>query len=244
MISYEQLRREPVSNDLFSKQITTLEGLLHIAKEAAFIALDTEHGAVESESDRILHQVGLAYLDTMGDSDSPRANSGHLRLLDFFLSRRIRSLTLNIAMGEQRRNDLDRIRGGIPSRRAHRFGEEQDDVTTGNLEEAIDNFIANSCGTTKRLVLVGFGMAAEWTYLFRYFPSVIPYFSTWMDIREIAKDITSVGTMPGRVSLLQLCGYCWTDLKPKAPGHGTSDNAGDDAVSTLALACALLDPGN
>ena len=248
MISYEQLRREPISKNLFSKQITTLQGLLHIAKDASFIALDTEHGAVESQSDRVLHQVGLAYLDTMGDWDSdssPRVNSGHHpRLQDFYLSRRVQSLTLNIDAGEQRRNDLLRIRGSVPSRRAHRFGEEQNNITTKDLDKSIHNFIANTCPTTKSLVLVGFGMAAEWTYLLRYFPSIIPHLSSWLDIRDIAKDIALAGTIPGRLSLLQLCGYHWADLKPKTPGHGTSDNAGDDAVSTLALARALLDPAN
>ena len=58
-------------------------------------------------------------------------------------------------------------------------------------------------------------MAAEWTYLFENFPQAIPFFSAWMDIRDIAKDLTSsVGVIPGLTSLLQIFGYHWKDLQP------------------------------
>ncbi|UKZ75392.1 hypothetical protein TrVFT333_003076 [Trichoderma virens FT-333] len=79
---------------------------------------------------------------------------------------------------------------------------------------AIVDFI-QGCDSKANLVLVGFEMAAEWTYLSRNFPQAIPFFSAWVDLRDIAKDVTSsVGIIPGLVSLLKIFGYHWKDLQP------------------------------
>ncbi|KAI6085491.1 hypothetical protein F4821DRAFT_240297 [Hypoxylon rubiginosum] len=136
----------------------------------------------------------------------------------------------------------------MPDRRPHFFGEEQQ-VDLENLEAVIVDFVRR-CSSKANLVLIGFEVAAEWTYLFTHFPRVIPFFSAWVDLRDIAKDISSsVGVIPGLQSLLQLFGYHWKDIKStqhrkENTNCGNADNAAADAVATCALADALLLPEN
>jgi hypothetical protein len=111
-------------------------------------------------------------------------------------------------------------------------------------------------------------MAAEWEYLFQDFPRVIPYLSAWVDLRDIGSDITPLGVLPTLTGILKVFGYSWKSLKPgrqqarqldRQQDHqqdrqqdrqrdeiktGIADNASDDAVATLALAQAFLDPEN
>ena len=204
---------------------------------AAFLALDTEHVSVESEQDRVLQQVGLAYLPTL-----TRYNPDKPRLSDFYNQQQPQGLTISIRMTDQERERLVRFRGKVPSRRLLRFGHERR-LDLHSLEPAIDKFIQSLCYTGTKLVLVGFAMAAEWTYLSRSFPGIISHFSYWVDLRDIAKDIAKSGVIPGLVSLLQTFGYHWKDIKGSNRG-GSADNAGNDAISTLALATALLQPEN
>ncbi|KAJ2990272.1 hypothetical protein NUW58_g3036 [Xylaria curta] len=164
------------------------------------------------------------------------------RLNDFVDENRVQSLTINVNLSDQTREDLIRHKGGIPKRRPSFFGCERQ-VDLDDLESAVIEFI-QSCNSTK-LVLIGFEMPAEWTYLLRNFPKAIPYFSFWIDLRDIAKDITAIGVIPGRVSVLQTLGYHWKDIKGfNKQKHGSADNAGNDAVSVLAMANAFLSPEN
>ncbi|GAW25822.1 hypothetical protein SAMD00023353_1302540 [Rosellinia necatrix] len=215
-----------------------MEGLQRILKGHAFIALDTEHGAIESEKSRALYQIGLAYLPTMApDLDIP----GQPRLGHFINKHQIQSLTLNVNISEQTRDGLIRYRGGIPNRRPSRCGYERQ-VDLDDLESAVIEFIQSYSST--KLVLIGFEMPAEWNYLLRNFPKAISYFSFWMDLRDIAKDITAaMGVIPARVSVLQTLGYSWKDIKGSNK-HGTADNAANDAVSVLAMANGFLNPEN
>lgn len=250
MASYQQIQRDPASNGLFNNRIETLESLrnhLNTSKGTAFIALDTEHFPVESEDDRVLHQVGLAFIKSI--SEEPPAQSP-TRLQDFFAHSQAEVLTLNVNICDKTRDDIIRIRGGIPSRRPCRFGRERQ-VQQQDLEACIVQFLqsCNAATNTTNLVLVGFGMAAEWTHLVRDFPRMIPYLSSWVDLRDVGKDIAPIGFLPGLTTMLQIFGFFWKDLKPGRRGGidsecGIADNAADDAVATLALAQALLRPAN
>ncbi|KAH6887024.1 hypothetical protein B0T10DRAFT_607821 [Thelonectria olida] len=248
MATYKQLQRDPASRDLFNKRITTIQGLRNALEDSAFLAIDTEHVAITSEKDRILHQVGLAYLQTLIQQDSPQSDITSLStsqpyLQKFYIKNQIQALTLNLNISKEKQDDLIRLKGsrGLPTRRTHRFGIEQQ-IDFENLEAAIVDFI-HSCSNKTNLVMIGFEMAAEWTYLSRNFPQAIAFFSAWVDLRDIAKDVTSsVGVIPGLVSLLKIFGYHWKDIQPgkEKPSDGIADNAGDDAVATCALANALL----
>lgn len=128
----------------------------------------------------------------------------------------------------------------MPVRRAHRFGQERQ-VDLEGLEAAILDFI-QSCDKKANLVMIGFGMAAEWEYLPTYFPQAMRFFSAWAELRDIAKDIAPARNAAGLTSLLKTFRYHWQDLKPGRGdlGGGFADNAGDDAVATCALAGTLL----
>ncbi|KAL6837636.1 hypothetical protein V8C40DRAFT_230461 [Trichoderma camerunense] len=251
MATYKQLQREPAFRELFSKRITTLQDLYDISKDSAFIAIDTEHFPITSGKDRILHQVGLAHIqsltrDLSQTNDTSRSTS-QPTFQDFYTEKKIRALTLNLNIGKEKREEIVRLKGegGVPVRRRHRFGREQQ-VDLENSEKTIIEFI-QSCESKKNLVLMGFEMAAEWTYLSRNFPRAVPFFSAWVDLRDICKDISSsVGVIPGLVSLLKIFGYHWKDIQPGRGdlGGGIADNAGDDAVATCVLASALLDSEN
>lgn len=242
MTSYKQLQRDPASKDLFNNRITTLQGFHNAIKDSAFLAIDTEHVPITSERDRILHQVGLAYLPR----DSPQIDPTGIiqpRLKDLYTNKKLHVLTLNISKEGQ--EDLIRLGGhrGMPARRPHRFGREQQ-VDIEDLEAIIMDFIKSHNDNNTNLVMVGFELAAEWEYLFTVFPQVMPLFSAWLDLRDIAADITSVGVIPGLVSLLQVFGFHWKDIQPGRGDRGIADNAGDDVVAIHALANALLFPEN
>ncbi|KAM6476291.1 hypothetical protein HDV62DRAFT_402895 [Trichoderma sp. SZMC 28011] len=249
MATYKQLQREPAFRELFSKRITTLQDLYSISRDSTFIAIDTEHFPITSGKDRILHQVGLAHVQSL-IQDLPQTNDASRStsrpcFQDFYTENKIRALTLNINISKEKRGEIVRLKGdgGVPVRRRHRFGKEQQ-VDLENLEEIIIDFI-QGCEGKKHLALMGFEMAAEWTYLSRNFPRAVPFFTAWVDLRDIAKDISSsIGVIPGLVSLLKIFGYHWKDIQPDRGdlGGGLADNAGDDAVATCVLACALLDP--
>jgi hypothetical protein len=243
MITYKQLQRHPVSGRLFNSRITTMDGLRNLQSNGtAFIALDTEHFAVSNESDRVLHQVGLAYMEAV--VGKPSAQPACTRLQDFHTLSAARVFTLNIDMNKRRDNIIG-IRGGIPARRPSRFGQEQQ-IQLEDLEVAVIDFI-QGCEGSRGLVLMGFGMAAEWEYLFQCFPRTMHYFIAWADLRDIGSDIAPLGVLPTLTGVLKVFGYSWKSLKPgrrDGTKTGTADNASDDALATLALAQALLEPEN
>ncbi|KAI0404713.1 hypothetical protein F4802DRAFT_607324 [Xylaria palmicola] len=253
MATYEHLRRDPSTQVLFNNRIRTLEGLQGILQNHAFIALDTEHVPVESQRNRVLHQVGLAYIPTMAPHDPvARPNQGQPpRIESFYTENRLQSLTLNVNLNDQTRQDLIRYRGSIPNRRPSRFGCEYH-IDLENVELVIIDFIQYfHCDPSMKLVLIGFEMPAEWTYLSRNFPGAIPHFTSWIDLRDIAKDIALAGdapvrNIPGLLSMLHIFGYHWKNIKNlESPDrHGSADNAGEDAVATLAIAEALFSPEN
>lgn len=167
------------------------------------------------------------------------------RLQDFHTLSAARVLTLDIDMNK-RRDNIIQIRGGIPARRPSRFGQEQQ-VQLEDLEAAVIDFI-QSCTGSKTLVLMGFGMAAEWEYLFQDSPQVIPYLSHGMG-RSTGYRISycTASVLPTLTGVLKVFGYTWKSLKPgrrDGTSTGTADNASDDALATLALAQALLEPQN
>ncbi|KAH7319738.1 hypothetical protein B0I35DRAFT_511253 [Stachybotrys elegans] len=153
---------------------------------------------------------------------------------EFFNQNQIRALTLNVKISQKEEDGLR-----IPVRSPHRFGQEQQ-VDLDNLEDVIISFIKDSAYQDgDNLILVGFGLSTEWRYLMKHFPKAAPYFSSWLDVRDIAQDITSLGNIPGLKKLLYLFRYDWKTIKNR-----NADNAGDDAVFTLAAANALLSPAN
>ncbi|KAF5647477.1 hypothetical protein F52700_1337 [Fusarium sp. NRRL 52700] len=254
MVRYQQLERDPATRDLFNNRITTLKGFRQILEDSHFLAFDTEHVAVASERDRVLHQVGLAFTKTLNSRHPPCPvlKPGIIRpkrrLSHFFEDNSMEALSFNINMRKTFGDKVLCFGGfrGMPIRRSHRFGEEKT-VDIENLEASVVEFLAN-LPRDKKLVLVGFGMGAEWTYLSENFPAAMRFFSAWIDLGDIVTDITSSppSPLPSLEFLLQTFGYWWKDIKPGrgCRSDGNADNAGDDVVMTLALAQALLEERN
>ncbi|KAI0142640.1 hypothetical protein GGR57DRAFT_393192 [Xylariaceae sp. FL1272] len=122
MATCRALANDPKAGTVFSNRLTHMSDShkLVVGGKSAFIALDTEHVALDSESNRVLHQVGLAYLpvtSTIMNRDS--SLNGRPRLSDFYDNYQLRCLTINIDMSEQTQSDLLRI----PKRRPCRFGQ-------------------------------------------------------------------------------------------------------------------------
>lgn len=257
MVRYQQLERDPATRDLFKKRITTLKGFRQIFESSYLLALDTEHVAITSERDRVLHQVGLAFTKTLKSRHPacPGREPGLLkprrRVRYFFEDNNMEGLTLNVNTSKELGDDVLRVGRrvggrvgylkGMPTRRLHRFGVEKS-LDIEDLEPSIVEFLQD-LPKGKHLVLIGFGMEAEWTYLSTNFPAAIPFFSAWVDLRDIVVDIASSPTVcsPSLFTLIKLFGYFWQDVKP---GRASADNAGDDVVTTFALAHALLDEKN
>ncbi|KAF4440834.1 hypothetical protein FACUT_3152 [Fusarium acutatum] len=157
-------------------------------------------------------------------------------------------LTLNINTSKELGDEVLRVGGfiGMPIRRSHRFGEEKT-VDIEDLEASVLEFLSN-LPRDKKLVLVGFGMGAEWTYLAINFPAAIRFFSAWIDLSDIVMDITSSqpSYFPSLEFLIQTFDYWMKDVKPGRGCHsdGNADNAAYDVVTTLALAQALLEERN
>ncbi|KAI0553045.1 hypothetical protein F4679DRAFT_533355 [Xylaria curta] len=137
-----------------------------------------------------------------------------------------------------------------PLRRPHRFGNDyksshnQLDESLGNL---MKNYKARATAEGKNnLVLVLFEYPAEWAFLVQ-FPSIIPYFSEWLDVRSLAHELAPQGVTPGLCDMLKCFGYSSLDIWPKpdkSAGPGNSHNAGNDSVLTLAALENLLVPSN
>ncbi|KAI8719730.1 hypothetical protein NCS52_00754500 [Fusarium sp. LHS14.1] len=242
MVTYEQLQRDPASRNLFNNRITNLQGLHNVIKDSAFLVIDTEHVAITSEKDRMLHQVGLAYFPAPVPDSPTSPDAGCPTLQDLYASKQLKGLTLNIKIDQDIQDNLVRVggHGGMPVRRSHRFGQERQ-VSLEDLETAILDFI-QSCDKMTNFVMIGFGMAAEWEYLSTCFPQAMCFFSAWADLRDTAEDIAPAGKVAGLISLLKIFRYNWHDLQPGRGdlGGGVADNAGDDAVATCALVGALL----
>lgn len=142
MATYEQLRREPASRDLFKNRITKLQSLHNALKDSAFLAIDTEHVAITSEKDRMLHQVGLAYFPAPTPDSPTSPDAGCPNLQDFYTAKQLKGLTLDIKIDQDTQYNLVRAGGhrGMPVRRSHRFGQERQ-VDLEDLETAILDFI-------------------------------------------------------------------------------------------------------
>lgn len=240
MVTYQQLKTDPVSRDLFDRGIKTPDALCAHAQDSAFLAIDTEHVPLSDAADRFFHQVGLAYLPTLEPYDAPKPY-----LAKFVSDNQVQTLLLDV---EPSKEELDRLlaSGRRPrSRRSHRFGANQQ-IHPRNLQSCIIDFITtHHTDPRKKLVLMGFSLGPDWEFLIKGIPEALSLFSAWVDVRDIAENIAPVGQIPNLKSLFTICGYHWKNLRPCNPRlYGSEDghNAVNDVVATCAVASALLMP--
>lgn len=245
MATHSQPQSQSASSELFNHRITSIQGLRHAIQDSAFLSIDIKHVAMTGENDHILHQVGLAYFPLMQHDANAQPKPGRQHLQDFYTRNQLKALTLNINTSQGKEDGLRHGRQtGMSVRCPHRFGQEQQ-VDLEDLEAVFLAFIINY-SQKESLVMVGFGIEAEWVYLSTYFPQVMCFFSAWADLHDIAKDIAPAGRTPGLTSLLRIFRYHREDVEPsrRDRGCGIGHNAGDGAVATCALIDDLLISAN
>ncbi|KAK7921448.1 hypothetical protein PG985_009470 [Apiospora marii] len=121
------------------------------------------------------------------------------------------------------------------------------------MSSLVQRYKQDAASRGKDLVLVTFEHGAEWRYLTLYFPSIAQCFTSWLDIRELAKADALRCNTPTLKTCLACYGYHWRDItcatsiasgqdyegqERNANGH----NAGNGACMTLTLLECLQDP--
>ncbi|KAI0544789.1 hypothetical protein F4679DRAFT_510358 [Xylaria curta] len=222
---------------LFAKRLTSIDIFQSTLQSSAFVALDTES---LGQDDRALCQVGIAYssslVPVLADSIG-----GKRSLQKFAQQNDISSTTINVASSTRKTQ--------IPKRIQSRFGNECDADLDG-LNELIDKLLleynARRIADNKdRLILVVFEYGAEWSYMARFFPSALHYFSAWLDVIDFSRQVAPGGNVPSLKKTLNPLGYSlWDVTQDRKSKEGAAHNAGNDAVITLAVLEGLQWPAN
>ncbi|KAK8039511.1 hypothetical protein PG993_007922 [Apiospora rasikravindrae] len=256
----KRVQGHPTLGDLYSASITCLDDVLPLLDHSAFLAIDTEFiFAIRDGQYRgsVLHQVGIAYATGLTLPTYAWRTSNRPKFKDFIQRNQVTASAININLtAEEQKVVRKSNKGKIPFRKTADFCKEQE-CSSEELDDRMESLVRLSKQDAsirgKDLVLVLFSHGAEWTYLSRHFPSIAQYFTSWMDVQQLAKANTFRSHPPHLNTCLNLYGYHWMDLSGGASRvtgedhegqkrHANADNAGQDACYTLALLDGLLDP--
>ncbi|KAK8077114.1 hypothetical protein PG996_003284 [Apiospora saccharicola] len=203
----------------------------------------------------VLLQVGLGYAPDLCLPTHPLSSRPTIK--EFVQRNQVRGSTVNITLSAENQQLVRSFNNGkIPFRKTSEFWEEQD-CGIGELDDRMSMLVrlykedASSRG--RDLVLVTFAHGAEWRYLTIYFPTIAQYFTSWLDVRQLAKADTFRSNTPPLKTCLTSYGYHWMDITCGSSivsgedyegdeRNTNADNAGNDACMTLALLECLQDP--
>ena len=247
MTTWQEFAQHRASKQPFLKRITTLEGFHDACTDSAFLAISIKDVKKTSDSDRVLAQVGLAYLPSLEPGEHLECSSANMpSLVQFYNHKSVKALTLNVRIPKDEMRQI-LANGEMPVRRNVRFGQHQDGAFAEYLDASISGFLDGCLHTAhkkdRKLVCVGFD-EKPWTYMRDYFPGALYYFSAYMDLRDIAREATpSTGHIPSLMKCLQLFHFNGELTGPEKAGEKT-DNAGEHAVGVCAFATILLSEEN
>ncbi|KAJ4009617.1 hypothetical protein NW752_009205 [Fusarium irregulare] len=247
MTTWQEFAQHRASKQPFLKRITTLEGFHNACTDSAFLAISIKDVKKTSDCDRVLAQVGLAYLPSLEPGEHLECSSANMpSLVQFYNHKRVKALTLNVRIPEDEMRQV-LANGEMPVRRNVRFGQHQDGAFAEYLDASISGFLDGCLHTAhkkdRKLVCVGFDGKA-WTYMRDYFPNALYYFSAYMDLRDIAREATPyTGHIPSLKKCLQLFHFKGELTGTEKVGEKT-DNAGENAVAVCAFATILLSEEN
>ncbi|RBR06134.1 uncharacterized protein FIESC28_11149 [Fusarium coffeatum] len=247
MTTWQEFAQYQASKEPFLKRITTLQGFYNACTDSAFLAISIKDIKKTSDSDRVLAQVGLAYLPSLEPGEHLECSSANMpSLVQFYNHKRVKALTLNVRIPKDEMRQI-LANGEMPVRRDVRFGQHQDGVLTEYLDASISGFLDgclhNSHKKDRKLVCVGFNDKA-WTYMRNYFPNALYYFSAYMDLRDIVREATpNTGHIPSLKKCLELFHFNGELTRTEKVGEKT-DNAGEHAVGVCAFATILLSEEN
>ncbi|TRX91586.1 hypothetical protein FHL15_007591 [Xylaria flabelliformis] len=222
---------------LFAKRLTSIDIFQSALQNSAFVALDTES---LGQDDRVLCQVGIAYSSSLVPV-STDSISGRRSLQEFAQQNGISSTTMNVTSSTHKKR--------IPKRIQSRFGNECN-VDFDCLDERINKLLLEYnarriVDNKDRLILVVFEYRAEWSYMARFFPSALRYFSAWLDVIDLSREVAPGGNVPSLKKTLNPLGYSlWDVTHDRKSEEGAAHNAGNDAVITLAVLEGLQWPAN
>ncbi|KAI1113539.1 hypothetical protein F5Y14DRAFT_208626 [Nemania sp. NC0429] len=221
---------------LFAKRLTSIDIFQSTLPSSAFVALDTESFG---QDDRLLCQVGIAYTGSLVPVLADPI-CGKRSLRKFAQQNDISSTTINVASSTRETQVSRRIKS--------RFGNEYDaDLESLNalIDKQLLEYDARRIADNKdRLILVVFEYRAEWSYMARFFPSALRYFSAWLDVIDFSREVAPGGNVPSLKKTLNPLGYSLRDVAQERKSEGAAHNAGNDAVITLAVLEGLQWPAN
>nr|CEG05161.1 unnamed protein product [Fusarium clavum] len=243
MTSWLQFAQLRAPKDTFLKRITTLEDFSNACTDSSFLAIRIKDMIKTSDSDRVLLQVGLAYLPSLEPGEFLECSSANMpSLIQFYNNKRVKALTVDVHIRQDEKAEILALRD-IPVRRNVRFGK-QITMHPDHLGAAITGFLQGCLHKNERnLVCVGFNPKA-WKYMRDYFPEAMSHFSAYMDLRDIARDAAPhSGHIPGLRDCLELFHFNGELAGTEKIGEKT-DNAGEHAVAMCAFATILLSSWN
>ncbi|CAG7564266.1 unnamed protein product [Fusarium equiseti] len=243
MTSWLEFAQSRASKDTFLKRITTLEDFSNACTNSSFLAIRIKDMIKTNDSDRVLLQVGLAYLPSLEPDEFLECSSANMpSLIQFYNNKRVKALTVDVHIRQDVKDEILALRD-IPVRRNVRFGK-QITMHPNHLGAAITGFLQGCLHNNERnIVCVGFNPKG-WKYMRDYFPDAMSHFSAYMDLRDIARDAAPhSGHIPGLRNCLELFHFDGELAGTERVGEKT-DNAGEHAVAVCAFATILLSSWN
>ncbi|KAI1069343.1 hypothetical protein LB507_008711 [Fusarium sp. FIESC RH6] len=231
------------NKDLFLKKIYKLAELSAICMNSSFLAVCIKDVEKSCKDDRVLLQVGLAYLPSLNPEEVSRCGASSMStLIQFYNRKEVQALTLNVHVDQHELNQILKLHD-IPMRRNVRFGD-QLTVFPEMLNDAVIGFLER-CGhhNGRNLVITAYG-SSGWKTVRNYFPEVLPHFSAYINVRDILRDAApDSGEIPKLSHSLELFGFD-EELQHHEKSGRKADNAGEHAVAVCALMHLMLSPEN
>ncbi|KAI6086896.1 hypothetical protein F4821DRAFT_269680 [Hypoxylon rubiginosum] len=205
---------------LWQSNIDSLASLKNNS-QSAFVAIDTE-GYTKSDSISVA-EIGIAILPL---SKHVLDSSANHDLEAFFNQNSILSYCFRVEGQERREKQRD----------VYQFGQVQH-IKPVDIHSALTGLFASLKDQFQTLVLVGFDLSAEITLIATYLHGITQYISSWVDLQELAADISNTPSPSMRDTLLAL-GFVSDGLCVRNKGY--QHCAGNDAVRELAVLAKFL----
>lgn len=212
---------------LWESNIPDLDSLRKIIGTEGFVAIDAEPWGNGGPSCTDVSEIGVAFVPPIAVAQQQRQQDATFPTLESLVSRHhIHSHCLRIAgraRAEQRRETYD-------------FGQAQI-IAEDEVEEELVRIVSSfETKTGAKPVLVGFSLGFELRAISVLYPRLTDHFSSWVDLQELATEVSGLRTPAMRDTLIALGfdkDFC--AVRSVRMAH----NAGNDAVRILGVLFGL-----
>ncbi|KAI0440779.1 hypothetical protein F4803DRAFT_526178 [Xylaria telfairii] len=219
---------------LWRNNLTTLDALKNSVKSpCTFVAIDFEGLRSKKDEPLGITDIGIAVLPfprptTQPTPDNPPVQSQRLQI--FFEQNTIECHWLRLKGTRQ-------IPG--PKDTCH-FGQLQEiePTTTEAVLVALLKSVQQRSGLNTPLVLVGFDLFFEFVTITSHFSQILQFFSSWVDLKDIATEVSEPKNCYGLRDTLRAFGFAPGDIATSGGRNG--HNAADDTIRELAVLVNLL----